>query len=551
MQKSDLLIINAVVRTMDSQDSVHSAVLVSDGVIAAVGSDAELRTAADQATVFDAQGGTLTPGFIDNHNHLLHASFMPLDLDCSTPSLATLNEVLERIEQHCRTMPAGRWLQGFGFAAAKIREGRNPTRYELDEVAPHNPFILVESNTHVVNANSAALETGGIGECSPNPWGGEIERDRHGVPTGTLFETAAHHLQSIGWERTVKRDWEAATALVEAKSREYLSHGITAIGDAAVTPVGTELYQRAAKAGRLPLTVHQIHAGDAPFFKQDLRRGDFIDRVHQDESRMLRTGAMKIWADRAYPDGPGLHKIHDGCQVHAGQNFYSPYEIRDLTQRATDLDIGLVIHAMGNCSIDSVTDAYELVRRQHGYDSILRIEHAFVAEPAQAPRMADLAIDLVANPGLAYNDGLFFNSWRGEGQDHLKVLPLRSMIDAGVRVSLASDNPCGFYHPIGLIWSAVTRKHYSGVLIDPDEAITPLEALRAFTSIPAVVAGREHEEGSIEVGKRANLVLLDADPLTVVPDDIVDITVLKTFVDGVEVYDSAAADPFSRVPKTP
>jgi predicted amidohydrolase YtcJ len=312
--------------------------------------------------------------------------------------------------------------------------------------------------------------------------------------------------------------------------------GITGVGDACVTSGAAQLYRSAEIAGRLPVTVQQLHGGDHFFSKQDLRHRDFLDRVHAGESHMLRGGAMKIFVDRAYPDGPGMHHVHDGCTRHSGSNFYSPWEVRELAVQASEMGITLAIHGMGNCAVDAVSDAYEAVRRQNGDDVVLRLEHAFVAAPKQAKRLASLGIDLVANPGLIHHDGLLFDDWRGSDQSQLKVLPLRSMIDAGVRVSLASDYPCGTFSPAEIMWSAVTRTHYTHGPLDPEEAITPEEALRAYTINPALASGRADEEGSIEVGKRANFLVLDRDPLAIPVDEIRHLRVERTYVDGALVY---------------
>lgn len=538
----DLLITNAVVRTVDDRNSVHKAVLLHGGRIASLGAEAEVQASALPGTeVYDAGGRTVVPGFIDAHNHLSVAAFEPIAVDCSTPPLASLDEVLAAIEGHCKDLPAGQWVRGIGFHASQIRDQRNPTRYELDEVAPHNPFFLIESNCHAGHANSLALDSVGIDACTPDPWGGNIERDTSGVPSGTLLETASNLLHSASWEAYAERDWDRAVDLLEAKASEYLAVGLTGVGDACVTTRGAELYRRADAAKQLPLTLQQLHGGDHFFSRQDLRRTDIVERIHRSDSHMLRGGTMKIFMDRAYPDGPGLHQIHDGCTKHVGTNFYSPREIHDLALQATELGIDLAIHGMGSCAVDAVSDAYESVRKRVGDDAILRLEHAFIAEPAQAPRLASLGIDLVANPGLAYQDGLLFDDWRGQNQQHLRVLPLRSMIDAGVRVSFASDHPCGTYSPAEIMWSAVARRHQSGALIDPDEAVTAVEALRAYTINPAYASGRAAEEGSLEVGKRANLLILDRDPVTVPTDELRSIIVERTYVDGQLVHERQSA----------
>jgi predicted amidohydrolase YtcJ len=535
-QNRDVVIFNANVRTVDDHDSVAHAVLMRGGTFAAVGTEADVRAAASaDAECIDVSGRTVVPRFIDAHNHLSIAAFIPDSVDCSTPPLSTLAEVLAAIGQHCKTVPAGQWVRGMNFHMTQIREQRNPTRYELDEVTPHNPFFLLDASCHAGYANSRALAAVGISAHTPQPWGGEIEFDKQGEPTGTSFEAAANPLHSASWNAYAERDWDRAVELLNAKMKKYLAVGLTGIGDACVTAKAAELYRRADAAGKLPFTVQQ-HAGDHFFAMQDLRRADIVERIKEPSSDRLRGGTMKIFVDRAYP-GPAIDRIHDGCCTHVGAAFYTKHEIHELAVRASELGINTAIHGMGNCAVDTVLDAYEAVRRQRKSEAVLRLEHAFIADPRQGSRMAALGVDLVANPGLAYTWGECFDLWRGEHQHHLRVLPVRSMLDAEVRVSLASDHPCGTFSPAEIIWTAIARTTLRGAPLEPDEAITAAEALRLYTINAAHASNRAAQEGSIEVGKRANLVVLDRDIGTCPTAAIRQAQVDMTYVDGALVHE--------------
>ncbi len=227
-QKRDVLLVNGIVRTMDARDSVTDALLLRAGKIAAVGQQSEVRRAAGpDAEVVDLRGATVVPGFIDAHNHLSIAAFAPDCVDCSTPPKSSLAEVLEAIEQHCRTVPPGQWVRGMGFNLTHVRELRNPTRHELDEVAPDNPVFLIDASCHSGFVNSLALARVGIDEHTPDPGGGEIERDKLGVPTGALYENAANPLHSASWNEYAERDPDRAVELLHAKMKEYLAVGIT------------------------------------------------------------------------------------------------------------------------------------------------------------------------------------------------------------------------------------------------------------------------------------------------------------------------------------
>lgn len=536
-QDRDVMIINAMIHTMDPTDATHTTLLMRGGKIAALGDENTVRQqASSSAEVVNASGRAVVPGFIDAHNHMSVAAFEPVSVDCSTPPLTNLSEVLATIAEYCTALPAGQWVRGFGFNAARVSEGRGPTRHELDEAAPHNPFFLLESNCHRGYANSSAMVTAGITEDSRDPWGGQIERDHRGRPNGTLYEAAINLPFSASWGSFQKENPEQSLDLLEKKAREYLAVGITGIGDACVTTSAARIYREADAAGRLPVTLQQLHGGDHFFSRQDLDREDIVARIQAAESARLRGGTMKIFLDRAYPDGPALEHIHDGCTRHVGTPFYGPEEVESIAVAAADRDIDLAIHAMGNGAVDTIVDTYREVRRRTNDDRILRMEHAFIAAESQAGALASAGVDLVANPGLAFDDGLFFDSWRGEGQTHLKVLPLRSMFDAGVRVSFASDYPCGGFSPAQIMWSSVARLHASGALIDPEEAVSPREALRAYTINPAHASGRAAEEGSIEVGKRANVVVLDRDPLNCSTEELREMKVERTYVDGLLAF---------------
>ncbi|RBP67802.1 hypothetical protein DFO66_10122 [Brevibacterium sanguinis] len=539
MSDSELLVTGARIRPIDVENSVHSAMLVRSGRVVALGTEDEMAALGPHAEVVDVGGRTVLPGFIDAHNHMSFAAFAPASVNCMTPPLGTLDEVLQVISTHCEGAMRGQWITGFGFDGSKIRERRNPTRKELDAAAPHHPFFLVDVSGHAGYANSLAFEEMRISECTPNPWGGSIEMDGQGQPSGTVTGTVAGLLNSVSWEDFAQRDWDRATRLLEQKAKDYLAVGLTGISDAGVTPTGAELYRRADREGRLPLTVQQIHAGDFLFDRPDLRHTELLDRINAGAAGSLRNGAVKIWVDRAYPDGAAIHHVHDGCVKHVGTNFYSERDLRTVISQAAELGINPVVHAMGDCAIDMVLDAYAEVRRSVGSNIVLRLEHAFVAGAEQADRMSELGVDLVANPGLAHNVGDQFVGWRGNDQPHLKVLPVRTMIDRGVRVSFASDHPAGDFSPARIMATAIDRGHLSGAQIDPEEAVTVEEAVRAYTCNAALASDRADEEGTLEVGKRANFIVVDRDPFTCSADMLRDLVVDRTYVDGQLVHHSS------------
>ncbi|GAB3200211.1 amidohydrolase [Nocardioides hungaricus] len=539
MVKPELLVVNAKVRTVDERDSTASAFLVRGDTVVAVGTDQTVRPVAmPDVTVVDVGGRTVIPGIIDPHNHLSLAAFEPDSVDCGPAPGTSLAEILRAVESHCRGLPESQWVRGVNFLPSAVSEQRGPTRRELDEVAPANPVFLIDVSCHQGWTNSLGLAALGIDSHRPHPPGGYIDKDRHGDPTGYLLETAAALFHAASWADYAQRDPDRAAELVARKLAEYLALGITGVGDAMVSADVAALYQRLDERGRLPLTIQQLHHGDYFFAMQDLRRHDLVEQVRERDSARLRGGTLKVFMDPGFPDGPAIDKVENGCVVHRGGLFYSREQVHDLAVRAATLGIDTAIHAIGNCSIDMVLDAYETVRRGSDAGQVLRIEHAFVADPRQGERLARLGVDLVANPGVGHVTGDFFDAaWRGSDQPHLRLNPVRSMMEAGARVSFGSDHPAGPLNPMRVVWAAVTRATASGRTFDVEEAVTPAQALRAITINPAHASKRGDEEGSIEVGKRANFVVLDQDPIDCPTDRIPDIRVEQTYVDGARVYE--------------
>lgn len=530
---TDLILSNATVVSLDPHAS-GSAIAISQGRISAVGTEGAVREGADPRTVVvDLSGLAVCPGFIDTHQHASFAAFEPIGVDCSTPPLERVRDVLATLEASAATQPPGRWIRAWGFNAGKVAEGRNPTRAELDDVAPSNPLLLVDLSFHAGYVNSTALRDLGIGRDTPDPPHGQIVRDASGEPTGELLEGAIDGAQLRSWRSLAVRSIDESVGLLEQYCRRALSHGITALGDALVTTDGAALYQLAAAEGRLPLTVQQLF-GAATFFG---RPDPGLAMLVEANGPRLRGGAMKLFMDKVHPDGPAITCLdQDQVVRESGDSYYTVAELEELAGRAVSMGIAPATHAIGNRAIDAVLDAYAAVRRVHPHaDARLRLEHFSLGTLDQVKRAAALGVTVSTQPILAYSWGDAFVEWR-RGDKRLRVLPLHSLIDAGVMVAGGSDYPCDKLPPLLGMWAAVARSSESGAPIDPEEGVTPEEALRMYTANAAVASGREDEEGTITPGKRANLVVLDGDPLSCTVDGIREIGVVQTYVDGERVF---------------
>lgn len=539
----DLVLLGGTVLTMDG-DRTAQALAVDGGVIAHVGSAAEIGALAGPETeVVHLAGRAVIPGFIDAHNHFSMTTFEPVSVDCSIPPLEGKRAVLDAIAAAAQDAVPGQWIWGLGYRArmgttttASLPEPL--TRGDLDEVAPENPVIVMASSYHACFANSAALALAGVDEHSVDPDGGEIVRDAAGKPTGVLWERAMDPLHLLSMRAHIDRYGEEVMAgLIERNARRHLAHGITSVGDAQVMPESAKLYRSAEQQGKLPITIHEMRGGTGFFAEPaEAARGDFLDDSPTDR---LRGGTVKIFMDPAHPSTARTRIHPDGTQEHIGRPYYTPEAAARLVRTATDRGLQVAIHALGNWAVELALDAIEPVASQaHASDLRPRIEHFSLASLDQIRRASALGVIVNVQPPFLYRSTPQMEASRAElGVDRSQV-PLRTLLDEGVQVAASSDSPCAPLPPLLGLYSIVSRHVRTGVApIAPEEAVSVLEGIRAYTMGSAYAMSREREVGSLEPGKRADMVVLSHDPMNVSPEEIREIEVRQTYVGGQLLYD--------------
>ncbi len=535
----ELLFTGGRVLTIDPLDRIVSGVAVRDGRIVAVGDSDEVRNAVGpDATHVDLRGRALVPGFCDPHNHFSMTTFEPRSVDCRTPPLAGPRQVLDAIAAAAAGSPDGQWIWGLGFAARNFEPSGDDVlhRRELDEAAPNNPVCVMDSSYHACYANSAAMALVGINRDTPNPPGGEIRKDDHGEPNGILWERAmdpVHHASMRSYIDTFGP--EVVAGLVEQNARRHLSHGITSVGDALVMPESAEIYRLTDERGQLPIVIHQMRGGPGFFAApEDAAGGAFME---DDVSDRLRGGIVKIFMDPVWPS-PALEICHaDGTTNPVGEPYYGQEEVDHLVLDAASHGLQVAIHCIGNRAIDQALNAFERAQREYPRDDPrYRIEHFSFGLAEQMERARSLGVIVSHQPPFLNAIGEYFEMRIAEtGLDAIPI-PYRSMLDAGVFVASGSDFPCAPVEPLLGLYGLVGRTARDGHQVAPDETIAPLEAIRTYTLNSATAMFREHEVGSIEVGKRADLVVMSHDPTLVDPTFIREIVVQQTYIDGDLVY---------------
>jgi predicted amidohydrolase YtcJ len=509
-----LLLVHGNVVTMDATLPRAEALAVKDGRIVDVGgTDEILWLREDDYEVIDLAGRTVLPGFVDPHNHFSIGAFETSWGDCR--GVRSVADVQAALAAAARSAPAGEWVRTFGYDHALI--GRHPTRAELDAAVPDRPALLMHFSHHQAVVNSRALAEAGITRATPDPPGGEIARDKAGEPTGLLFERA------MGAAETRSRRG-AETRFVDvarAASVRYAALGITTVQDAAVTPAMARRYAEARAAGALAIDVRETMVGSGGWF---------------DRPRDAAPGPLKLFVDGGYRCA--LRTTRDGAPRASGFLFYERAELAALLLAAWRAERDVVCHAIGNLGVETAIGAMEdAVRAEPAGRARVRLDHGIFLTRELIDRLAALEIWLVAQPSFLYDTPpVAAGPPLRDGAHEILLRPFATAARAGVRQAFSSDFPCGSNAPLHGIAAAVTRRTAAGQVVAPDEALSAEAAVEAYTVGAARAAGLARDRGSLEAGKRADFLILSADPLSCPPDDIAAIEVREAWVTGRRIF---------------
>jgi predicted amidohydrolase YtcJ len=531
--------VNGTVLTMNLENHIAEAVSVRDGVIEAVGgSEAMLATATDDTQVLDLRGRTLMPGFVDAHGHFPGSGQTVFSVDLNSPPIGdvtNIEQVVARLSGFASKRADG-WVVGHGYDDTLLQEKRHPTREDLDRVSRDRPVAVVHVSGHLAAVNSAALEILGIDESTPDPEGGVIVRDRASAdgrrPNGVLEETAARAV----WDHTLDLGVMDGLRMTTQAATEYLAVGVTT-----------------ASAGGMPSTVAELLGilSGLNQFSQRVALFPLFDEVG--ESLLSGELALADFAG-AKVSVPRVKIIADGSiQGYTGyltEPYYAPYkgdasyrgypsvprdELFRQVKALYERRIPVAIHCNGDASIDDGLDAIEAAMAAHPWpEARPLIIHAQMTRKDQIDRMAELGVTPSFFSAHTYYWGdrhaaIFMGPERAANMS-----PARWALDAGVRFSSHLDTPVTPMLPLQAVWSQVERESTGGVVIGPAQRIGRMPALRAVTIDAAWQVFMDDEIGSIEPGKRADLVVLSENPLTA--EDIRVIKVDRTVIDGATVY---------------
>jgi predicted amidohydrolase YtcJ len=534
---ADLVLVGGTVVTVDARRPTVEAVAAREGRIVALGSDAEIRELVGPQTVVIELGGAVAyPGFIDGHAHFLGIGKTKMALDLR--GTASWDEIVDKVRAAVAVTEPGQWIRGRGWHQERWTETPQPNvdglpfHDELSRASPDNPVVLTHASGHAAIANARALEMAGIDARTPDPPGGKILRDRSGRPTGVLLEDAEELvtdlIDRIGSRQLFRRRVELAT-------RECLSKGVTSFQDAGSRFDEVDLLREMAEAGELEIRLWVMLLESNQALAQ--RAVDY--RLVRAGNGFLSVGGIKRYMDGALGShGAWLLEPYADMPTSTGIPADPLDVISETAQIALEHGFQLCIHAIGDRANREVLDLYAEVFRDRPKHRDLRwrIEHTQHLHPDDVPRFAELGVIASMQPTHCTSDGPWVVERLGEARAEEGAYVWRSLLDAGTIISCGTDAPVEDPNPIATFYSAVTRRMGDGRQFYPEQCMTRHEALEAMTIRAAYAAFEETQKGSLELGKYADLTVLDRDLLTAPEEEIPEARVLYTIVGGEVKY---------------
>lgn len=527
---ADLILSHGVFYPVQPAGRVEGSLAVRAGRIVYLGPEAGVQPFRGKSTrVIDLRGRAVTPGLIDAHSHLagLGAALAQVDLG-GAPTYA---EVVRRVREAAAHRPSGAWIFGRGWDQ-NLWPGRQfPLHEELSRAVPGHPVWLTRVDGHAALANAAAMKALGLDAAVKDPDGGRFLRDANGQLTGVLIDNAMNAAEG----KLPPPSPEELQERIVAAANHCLALGLTTVTDMGVGARDIEAYQTLRHSDRLPIRASLFLTDDETLLAQWFRRGPEIDP----EAR-LQVRGVKLYADGALGSrGAALLEPYSDDPGNLGLLTATGAHLEDVARRAAGTGFQVAIHAIGDRGGLVALDAMEKALGGARPQSRFRLEHAQVLRVQDLDRMAKLGIIASMQPTHATSDMPWAGDRLGDGRLE-RAYAWRKVLNDGGRLALGSDFPVESADPRLGLYGAVTRQDLKGNPAGgwlPGEKLTREEALRGFTLDAAWSVFLESEVGSLEVGKRADLVVFARDPMTVPEAEIPRAEIDLTLVNGQVVFD--------------
>lgn len=549
------LLVNATFLTMNRGQPSVEAVLLRGGRIASVGTRAELESLSPAFTrVLDLQGRHVLPGFIDAHSHFPSSGLSRAFLDLSPPPVGavdSLQYLLSQIAHAASKRSAGEWVLGFNYDDSALDIRRHPTRIELDRVAPDHPVYLWHRSGHMGVANSRALAELGYRDRQPGDpvqggSRGQPGRDLQGRLSGLLQEQAAPALSKLLARQPLSSLLES---LFLARD-EYLASGVTTVQNGFADMPSLHLLRWAQRLGLVPqrviawpafgkvsdrLQVTEVMAESidpASALQQSLNWQVNSDRFTLSALKLVLDGSPQgrtAWLTEPYLPGDGHLPGYRGYPLLPQARFMA--QVLEFHRAG----IQLAMHGNGDAAIDLILESLQAAQLHYPRDDIRHIVvHAQIVREDQLAELARLGATVTFFPSHTYYWGDWYRKYLLGEQRARHISPLALADSRHVPYSLHSDAPVTPISPLQILWSATRRETLEGIVLGPEHRIERERALLAMTIDAAWQNHLDHDRGSLEPGKLADLVVLSGDPLS--EPDVRDLRVEQVWIGGKNVY---------------
>jgi hypothetical protein len=543
MSQTDKIFFNGEIVTMDFGLNTVNALAVSGDRIIATGKDEDILALKEADTrTFDLGGRTILPGFIDAHGHFMFNSFFKTKaVDLNSPPVGhikTMDELVADLKEKADNTPEGEDIIGFGYDDTRLEENRHPTRAELDKVSIKHPVYIFHMSGHMAVVNSLIIDRAGLTGDEPQPKGGRYQKDEDGKPNGVLEEMPAYELVDLTFPKPSPAD---VPGIIENGSNIYLAAGVTSGQDGATMPLALDALRLAHQSGALKTRVEvwPLHTHPVDIYPTH------VSGTPLTEDRMITIGAYKIVNDgsiqcyTAYLSSPyyRVHPTQPKEALYRGYSIFSADELHKVVLEKHKQGWQIAIHGNGDATIEENINAIEAAQKAYPRNDARHIIiHCQTVREDQLDRMQRLGIipSFFATHTYYWGDrhrDLFLGPHRAE-----RIDPCNSAYVRDMPFTCHNDPMVTPIDPLLSIWSAANRITSSGKVLGENQCVPVLAAVKSVTTHAAYQAFAENHKGSLEVGKLADMVVLDANPLNIDPVKIKDIEILATIVGGNVVY---------------
>lgn len=529
---------NARIFTSDDENLYADSMIVEEGKIAWIGRRAEMPSCSYERV--DLNGACVIPGLIDAHMHPVMLADFSQQISALPPRVNSIAELIEEIRRVRKEKFAdrqdGKWIEGWGYDEGKFAEQRALTRYDLDEGCSDMPVCIIRTCGHIRCVNSKALEIAGIDRNTPDPEGGEIERDADGEPTGVLKENARNLVTPFMPVPTREEKVENLIAL----GRLLLSQGIVGVTDMGNLDKGDNypLYEEAAKRGwELKTGIYYMW----DFFAEDK---DFdLSGEKRDRAQQIFAAGLKLIGDGSVSGRTAwMSRPYLGRTEEYGLPVCSDELVESAVSFCKRKHCQLSVHAMGGKAIKRAVDRLCLEDDwMEGKENVpyARVEHITDPSEESIQKAAEKGIAFVTQPIFMYAE--IESYLKNLGKEWMKeCYPVKRMLDRKVQLCFSTDAPATSWavpsDPFPCIKAAVTRRAWDGTDCGRDQAVDIRTAVKLYTRESAKAAGFP-EMGQLKRGYRADFVVLDRNIFEIPEEEIDKIKVQKVFIKGKRVYE--------------